>query len=133
MSGLFYAMIDVGESMFDLARDQAEWSQATFGSDANRGPVGALKHLEREAREAIAAVGGHDPLAVREELADCFLLILDASRRSGLKPLDLIRAAQAKMVKNRSRAWPTPTIDEPVEHIRSDDLTGRATGHRGAQ
>jgi hypothetical protein len=57
---------------------QAEWSQATFGTDAERGPTGPLKHLEHEAREAQAAPD--DP----SEYADCFLLILDAARRSGM-------------------------------------------------
>ena len=31
---------------------QAEWSRATFGSDTERGPLGPLKHLEKEAKEA---------------------------------------------------------------------------------
>src|SRR5688500_7375797 len=55
--------------------DQAEWSQATFGSDDERGPIGALKHLAKEAVEAQAAPDDE------EEYADCLLLILDAARR----------------------------------------------------
>lgn len=95
-----------------LANDQSEWSQATFGTDQERGPMGALRHLEKEAREAQAAP--HDI----EEYADCFLLILDAARRAGISPQHLIEAAQAKMAINRQRTWPRPIDDQPVEHVR---------------
>ncbi len=115
--------MELGAALGDLATDQAAWSQATFGSDAERGPIGALKHLAKEAREAEIAcvmnlgIGG-DRGIIAEELADCLLLILDAARRSGLTPLQLIRAAQSKMAVNKARTWPKPTSDEPVEHVR---------------
>ena len=79
-------------------------------------PMGALKHLAKEAVEAQDAIG--DPVKFAEECADCFLLILDAARRGGIKPLELIIHAQNKMEVNKTRAWPAPTSDEPVEHIR---------------
>lgn len=107
--------IDLGEALEDLAEDQAEWSQATFGKDVDRGPIGALRHLELEAGEAIAAaING---INLEEELADCFLLILDASRRHGLTPPQLLRVAREKMAVNKSRSWPKPIADQPVEHV----------------
>lgn len=102
----------VGQKLLSLAHDQAEWSQATFGSDTERGPLGALRHLEKEARETQEAPQDS------EEYADCFLLILDAARRAGISPLQLIEAAQRKMVINRARTWPKPVDDNPVEHVR---------------
>lgn len=96
----------------DLIRDQSQWSQATFGTDLERGPLGALRHLEREAVEAQGA-----PTDV-EEYADCFLLILDAARRAGISPLQLIEAAQQKLEINKRREWPGPVDDQPVEHVR---------------
>lgn len=108
-------MVDFADKLSDLVVDQSKWSQATFGSDSERGPMGTLKHLEKEARECQEAVGTPE---LREELADCLLLLLDASRRAGIKPTQLLEAAQAKMVKNKQRTWPKPTSDEPVEHIR---------------
>lgn len=102
----------LGELLSSLAKDQSEWSQATFGTDAERGPLGALRHLEKEAVETQAA-----PNDI-EEYADCFLLILDAARRAGISPLQLIEAAQRKMVINRQRTWPRPVDDQPVEHVR---------------
>lgn len=105
-------VIELGEKLIALSRDQSEWSQATFGTDQERGPLGALRHLESEARETQAAPNDS------EEYADCFLLILDAARRAGLSPLQLIEAAQRKMVVNRERSWPKPVDDHPVEHVR---------------
>ncbi len=113
----------LGLALRDLADDQSAWSQATFGADSERGPVGALKHLAKEAVEAEMAfvmndcIGG-DRGMIAEELADCLLLILDASRRAGFSPLQLIRAAEHKMAINKSRKWPKTTGDVPSEHIR---------------
>lgn len=92
--------------------DQSEWSQTTFGSDKERGPTGALKHMLREAQECI------DNSLDIEERADVFLLLLDAQRRSGWTFGDLVNAAEAKMKKNKARQWPKPTSDEPVEHVK---------------
>ena len=108
-------IIGFGISLWMLARDQREWSEATFGSDQERGPLGALKHLERESREAQQAVGTPE---IRMELADCFLLLIDASRRAGVDLEDLIAAARAKHEVNRMRSWMKPVDDEPVEHVR---------------
>lgn len=92
--------------------DQSEWSQTTFGRDAARGPIGPLKHLLKEAAEAIANPGD------LTEYADCLLLILDATRRAGFTLTRLLDAAAVKLDQNRNRAWPAPVDDEPVEHVR---------------
>ena len=125
MSSTFNSMIEFADKFSDLVADQSKWSQATFGSDSERGPMGPLKHLEKEARECQEAVGTPE---LREELAKCLLLLLDASRRAGIKPTQLVEAAQAKMVKNKQRTWPSPqaewTYGEP-HYIDSDDCMGR--------
>lgn len=119
--------IEFADKFTDLVVDHREWSERTFGSDKERGPLGALRHLEKEAREAQAEAEkctllreGWSMERLREELADCLLLILDASRRAGVKPMQLVEAAQRKMAVNRSRSWPTPSPfdDLPIEHVR---------------
>lgn len=105
--------IEICDELDELIRDQAIWSQATFGPDTERGPVGALRHL---AKEAIEAAENPDDL---EEYADCFLLILDAMRRKGCRFQTLVREAAKKMQKNKLRNWPTPEPDQPVEHIHN--------------
>ncbi len=81
-----------------------------------RGPIGALKHLAKEAKEA--AESPHDKV----EYADCLLLILDASRRAGIGLTELIETAWDKLQVNKTRKWPMPTSDEPVEHVREGQL-----------
>jgi ParB family chromosome partitioning protein len=103
---------DIGEALLSLADDQSAWSQATFGDDIERGPIGPLKHLEKEAREA------QENPTDRMEYADCLILLLDASRRAGMTPMCLVRAAQKKMIVNRGRQWGKPVADEAVEHVR---------------
>ena len=104
---------ELGRNLLELAADQSEWSQRTFGTDLERGPIGALKHLEKEAREA-----QEHPDDV-SEYADCLLLILDAARRQHVTPLGLIKFAKEKMIINRQRTWAKPTDDEPVEHDKN--------------
>ena len=98
-----------------LAGDQSEWSQKTFGTDQECGPLGALLHLEKEAREAQESPD--DP----SEYADCLLLIIDAARRAGISVTQLVQHAQAKLEVCRQRKWPKPEHpDQPVEHIREE-------------
>jgi len=112
--------------MFNKAQDfwneHSEWSQSVFGTDTERGPLGALKHLEKEAREAQgevleATVSGYEEL--HEEIADCLFLTFDAARRAGMTLDQLLDTAFAKLEKNRKRVWQKPTnADEPIEHVR---------------
>lgn len=93
--------------------EHSAWSQKTFGTDAERGPIGALKHLEKEAREAQAK-----PTDL-EEYADCLFLTFDAARRAGISLDQLIDIAFAKLEKNRLRRWvKSDKPDEPTEHER---------------
>jgi len=103
---------ELGLSLTNLSQIQSDWSQATFGTDQERGPIGTLKHLAKEALEA--AEHPHDFY----EYADCLILLLDASRRAGMTPRELIDLALVKMEINKTRAWPKPVNDEPTEHIR---------------
>jgi Protein of unknown function (DUF550) len=103
---------ELGIAVHDLAETISDWSQRTFGTDAERGPIGPLKHLEKEAREAQAKPD--DPM----EHADCLILVLDASRRAGVSLASLLKHAQDKMKANRARAWPDPkagwTFGKPI-------------------
>lgn len=106
---------ELGIRLSDLVEGLSTWSQATFGTDAERGPTGPLKHLQKEAAEAIQAIGTEDfPV----EMADILILWLDALRRGGITPMQGLDAALAKLKVNRARTWPKPVNDEPVEHVR---------------
>jgi hypothetical protein len=92
-----------------LWKRKSEWSQRTFGLDKDRGPVGALKHLELEAKEAYDEQD-YDKRTV--EIADCFLLVCDAARRHGLTLVQLIHAAEKKLAICEQRVWPAPSNDD---------------------
>ena len=128
----FGTITELGILFHDLCDGHAQWSQTTFGSDANRGPTGPLKHLVKEAGEAreafervvefatsedsVAAGSAHDDF--REEMADCLLLVLDAARRGGVSGPKLLAAAMAKLEKNRGRKWGAASAAEPVHHVK---------------
>lgn len=95
-----------------IASEQAEWSQRVFGSDADRGPIGPLKHLQKEAQEAIDSPGDV------YEYADCLLLVMDASRRAGFPIQTLLDAAYVKLQICKDRVYPAPGLDQPAQHIK---------------
>ncbi|VTS00513.1 dATP/dGTP pyrophosphohydrolase domain-containing protein [Tuwongella immobilis] len=111
----FAGAMAFGQMAGSMSETCWEWSQETFGTAEQRGPKGALLHLEKEAREAVEAIGTDN---LTEELADCQILIWDAARRAGLGPVELLHAVRQKLEKNMARQWPMPTTDLPVEHIR---------------
>lgn len=80
--------------LLDIAKDHAAWSQKTFGDDDVLGPQGPLFHLKKNIEKALNAP--HD----REEYADLFLLVLDASRRAGIDAGELLQEADKKLDKN---------------------------------
>lgn len=121
----------LGHELLALAADQSEWSQATFGTDQERGPVGAWRHLPKECEETVEAwesllVANPEDrprlaAKVAEEQADQLLLFLDGNRRSGLSLLDVVKAAHRKMKVNRTRIYHRTPDSVPAEHDRSGE------------
>ena len=89
--------------------EHAEWSHATFG---NVGPVGPLKHLSKEALEAVAEPGD------LSEWADMQFLLWDAQRRAGITDEQITQAMIEKLAVNKQREWPEPKDGEPRLHIK---------------
>lgn len=92
-----------------IRREHAEWSDATFG---DVGPVGPLKHLSKEALEAVAEP---DDLS---EWADMQFLLWDAQRRAGITDKQIAWAMVEKLAVNKKREWPEPKDGEPRLHIK---------------
>jgi hypothetical protein len=115
LDDMLRAAREMNFDLIDLYRDHARWSQQQFGLDDERGPLGPIRHLKKEAVELEAAP--NDP----EEYADAFLLLLDASRRAGIGLGALIQAARDKLEINKAREWPKGSPDQPVEHLSSND------------
>lgn len=103
----------LGEGFATFWPAQAEWSQATFGPDNERGPIGPLKHLAKEVAEVMA-----DPSDIME-FTDCLFLLFDSTRRAGFTFEELRDAAWKKLEINKARKWQTPPKgDEAIEHVR---------------
>lgn len=99
--------------------EHSEWSQATFGLDSERGPLGPLRHLEKEAREAYLELVLPDEDTSEKlelELADCLFLIFDAARRAGMSLDKLLDKCFEKLEINKNRKWKTPNENGVVEH-----------------
>lgn len=110
----------IGEHLYALWCDLQRWSEATFGADTERGPIGALKHLSLEALEAVESPD--DPF----EYADCLMLILDAARRNRMGMLALIDRTIEKLQINKTRDYPKPLTDHPSEHVRINAVSSAA-------
>lgn len=122
-------------TMADFHAQQAEWSQATFGPDSERGPLGPMKHLAREVltemlgipRDEVTALlrraEGGDGLKDVIEHADLQFLVFDAARRAGFTFKDLLEACFKKLAINKSREWGPRSADQPVEHVRNTGAT----------
>lgn len=106
--------------ILNFVKEQAEWSQVTFGLDKDRGPLPSLKHLRLEVDEAIEAYEKDYVGGFQEELADCFLLLIDSARRGEVEFPLLLLTSVLKLQENKNRKWPQPTSDEPVFHIEEE-------------
>lgn len=105
----FYRHAQPAPERDQVRHEHAEWSQATFG---NVGPIGPLKHLSKEALEAVAEP---DDLS---EWADMQFLLWDAQRRAGITDEQITLAMIEKLVVNKQREWPAPKDGEPRLHIK---------------
>lgn len=117
------AMAWVGRRWLTLFNDLRDWQETTFGTARERGPLGPLRHLQKELETEIiplAEAGRPVPLG---ELVDVLVLLVDATWRSGYDANDLLRAAEEKLPVLRGRFYrkPPPGSDEVSEHDRSLD------------
>lgn len=108
-------------SMETFWNECQEWQKKTFGGAEVRGPTGSLKHLIKEAKEALESVGTDNEHA-KEEIVDCLFLVFEAAWRSGMTFNNVVKKANEKLQVNKSRNWNNVGVDEPVEHDRSDEV-----------
>lgn len=104
--------------MWEFWINQKLWSYETFGPPSFRGPIGPLKHLQKEIEEVL-----QNPTDL-EEYIDCQFLIFDAVHRAGFNYEQFKAALFKKLEKNKARTWPdwrTQNPLEPMEHDRTKD------------
>jgi len=101
----------------ELMDDIREWSVATFGA-SQQTTIPILFHLKKEVDELILEAQYGISEEDYEEFADCFMLLLDASKGVGLSADRLIEETYKKLEKNKKRKWGTPDENGVIEHIR---------------
>lgn len=131
----------IGHRLYSLADEHAAWSQEKFGTDMERGPLGPIRHLKKEADEADEAyqelqkaIADGDPHAAmlaqkfNEEKADMLLLLLDLNRRSGGTLADLVEAGHEKLKIVKTRIYHRTPDGVPSEHVREQPGLSLAAG-----
>lgn len=100
----------MSQSFRELFERAANWSDSAFG--ASRSPVGPLKHLAKEVREA-----RRKPDDVME-YADMLLLIMNAAHCNGWDGSMLMEAVGLKLKVNRQRKWGALNSEGISEHVK---------------
>jgi len=113
---------------YRLVKDIKKWSDETFGKNRKNLPLPILYHLTKEVPEAIVSAtfmnlyrGKKCRKRLLMELADCFMLVVDAASHSGFTPEELLKAVEKKLEINKIRKWGEPDENGTVEHIRKND------------
>ena len=104
-----------------LMDDIAEWSDKEFGERQRTVPI--LYHLKKEVPEAIDACQNYLESdfyngRAKLEIADCFMLILDAATHFNMSAEDLIFYTALKLDINKNRKWGKPDVNGVIEHIK---------------
>lgn len=97
-----------------IYKDVVKWQRDTFpGSHV----YSKLQHLKKEIKEVETAKSFDE---AKEELADCFILLMGACDSLGLNYSGITEAIQNKMRTNKLRKWGTPDENGVVLHIKNE-------------
>lgn len=110
------------EQLFNLIK---EFQDKTFPTAT---ALSKLHHLKEEVDELIKALEENDP-NLRLELADCFLLLIGATRKLGFSFYDMDPIILEKLEIIKLRKWGEPDERGVVKHIKEAEkipLTGES-------
>lgn len=110
------------------------WSDKQFdnGNFTPKRTIPMAKHLKEESQELVNALniyfGKNKPKRmdeqfaydVREEIADCMILLLDICSHLNITSNQLISLAESKLEINKDRYWGKP-VDGVVNHIKNHE------------
>lgn len=88
-----------------LEREHGEWADATFPGETMEQKI---KHLRSEVKELLAKPTDSD------EIADCFLLVLNIARTA---KVDVLAAGRAKFEVCKKRKW-AKQHDGTIHHVK---------------
>lgn len=89
-----------------------EWQNKTFPQAT---PLSCANHLAEEVAELQKELenGNVD----RDEIADCFLLLIGVCNKGGLEYSDIVGAIDSKMAENLKRKWGSVNEQGYVKHV----------------
>jgi NTP pyrophosphatase (non-canonical NTP hydrolase) len=100
----------MGKTLDQMQSEIGQWGDSVF---PKRTSVSVAAHFEEEAGEFMAALRSGEREQAEEELADCFILLMQFAHVSGLR---LSEVAERKMTVNRARTWRSEP--EPAGHTK---------------
>lgn len=92
-----------------------QWQRQTF---PNATPQSCAAHLTEEVKELKNAIANNDISNIREEMADCFLLLFGIADRCGFGLQSVESAIIDKMIINLKRKW--QPLGEYSKHAETD-------------
>ena len=109
------------DKLQNLMTDISNWSDQTFGNK-HRNPS-VLYHLIEEINELIYNFNLSNNMEnkyslIKEEFADCFILLLDSASHAGITANDLFDIIVDKMEINKKRKWGQPDKNGIIKHIK---------------
>lgn len=112
----------------ELQDKQGKWSDKTFaGGQYNPSrSIPISHHLQKETEELTEAleeyfnedVNEENWEAMKFEIADCFLLLIDISHKIGMDMPEIVEYSEKKYQINKVRVWGEPDENGVIEHIR---------------
>lgn len=85
--------------------------------------LGKLSHLREEVSELQNVIDNNDPPArIREELADCWLLLLNATKKLGYDVEIVKSEAYAKLAVNKKRTWGKRGEEGQIYHVKQGNI-----------
>ena len=105
-----------------IMNDITRFADKTFGRDLQTAPI--LHHLQDEVLETIEAAEAFRAVPtpanyanLKEEISDCFILLLNAASNTGMTETDILVGILDKMDINKARNWGNPDSRGVVKHI----------------
>ena len=127
------------ERISKLQHKIQQWSDEQFGNDRTALPI--AYHLKKEVDELIEALKLYyavmdNPNAtseehiervkhIKEEFADCLMLLIDSAAHIPLTMAVLLKATENKLKINKNRKWGSPDENGVVEHVRGLSDNGK--------
>jgi NTP pyrophosphatase (non-canonical NTP hydrolase) len=124
-----YHVVEYSNKLIPIQKfmdDHLEWAVTTFGNTPPAAPLHhLLKEIDKELIPELSPSPKDDRIFdkdhfehVKEEFADCFILLFHAAKKYGLSAEEIFAAMQVKFEKNKKRKWGPVDENGVSNHIK---------------